>query len=293
MKQLVGSHVNQAGSRVSPESLRFDYTHPEALGPELLRAIENLVNQQVQAAIPVETCIRPLAEAKAEGVTALFGEKYGDEVRVVSVPGFSKELCGGCHVANTGAIGPFRILSDRALAAGVRRLEAVAGDAAWSVLQLEQDLLRALCQELKAPADQLPKRVAALKEDLKKAKEKKAPQGPSAESLLAELQASDGPLAWRHLPGLDANDLRSLSDAMRGPLPAVVLLTGGDAKTVPFLFLCHQDGPHKAGQLARDFGQKLGGGGGGRPDFAQGKGSQGQQLQKAVEELQKSLVANA
>lgn len=294
MKEVVGAHVNQAGSKVSSEGLRFDYTHPEALGPEVLRQIEDLVNGEILKAIPVGKKLTSLDQAKAEGVTALFGEKYGEEVRVVSVAGFSQELCGGCHVQNTGNIGPFRILSDRALAAGVRRIEAVAGEAAWNLLRREQDTLLSLSAEMKAPAEQLPERVAALKKELKDAKSRKVVAGPTPEALLPELQGATTPVAWKHLPDLDADALRSLSDGLKGAeLPEVVLLTGGDQKTVPFLFACRKGSTHRAGDLARAFGKLVGGGGGGRPDFAQGKGSKGQDLPGAFEELLKSFSANA
>lgn len=294
MKEVVGAHVNQAGSKVSAEGLRFDYTHPEALGPEVLRQIENLVNAEVLKATPVAQKLTSLDAAKAEGVTALFGEKYGNEVRVVSVPGFSQELCGGCHVQNTGQIGPFLIQSDRALAAGVRRIEALAGDRAWEDIRYGQDTLNVLSAEMKAPAEQLPSRVAALKKELKDAKSRKMVAGPTPDALLPELQAATTPVAWKHLPDLDADSLRSLSDALKGAeLPEVVLLTGGDKKTVPFLFVCQKGSSHRAGDLAREFGKLVGGGGGGRPDFAQGKGSKGQDLPGAFEELLKSFSASA
>jgi len=294
MKEVVGAHVNQAGSKVSPDGLRFDYTHPEALGAETIRRIEQLVNQEVLKSTPVEQRISSLAEAKEEGVTALFGEKYGDEVRVVSVPGFSTELCGGCHVNNTGNIGPFRILGDRALAAGVRRIEAVSGPAAWALIDTDRDQLSQMSAELKAPVAQLPARVHALKEELKEAKQRKVVAGPAADTLIAELQAVDGLVAWKHLPDLDSDSLRALSDSLKGAdLPEVVLLTGGDSKTVPFLFNCQKGSAHRAGDLAKAFGHLIRGGGGGRPDFAQGKGSDGTDLEGAVDQLQKSLSASA
>ena len=294
MKEVVGAHVNQAGSKVSAEGLRFDYTHPEALGPKVLRRIEDLVNAEILKATPVGKKLTSLDEAKAEGVTALFGEKYGTEVRVVSVPGFSSELCGGCHVQNTGQIGPFLIQSDRALAAGVRRIEALAGDRAWQDIRYSQDTLGVLSAEMKCPPEQLPGRVEALKKDLKDAKSRKVMAGPTPEVVLPELQAATTPVAWKHLPDLDADSLRSLSDALKGAeLPEVVLLTGGDKKTVPFLFVCQKGSSHRAGDLAKEFGKLVGGGGGGRPDFAQGKGSKGQDLPGAFEELLKSFSASA
>lgn len=294
MKSVVGAHVNQAGSKVSPEALRFDYTHPEALGAKTIRRIEELVNKEVLKATPVEQRISSLAQAKEDGVTALFGEKYGDEVRVVSVPGFSMELCGGCHVENTGNIGPFRILGDRALAAGVRRIEAVAGPEAWAHIYGDQAQLAQISADLKAPVSQLPARVLALKEELKEAKQRKVVAGPSPDILVAELQAATGLVAWKHLPDLDSDSLRDISDSLKGAdLPEIVLLTGGDAKSVPFLFNCQKGSSHRAGDLAKAFGELIRGGGGGRPDFAQGKGADGSDLEGAVDQFQKSLSANA
>jgi alanyl-tRNA synthetase len=293
LKEVLGAHVNQAGSKVAPESLRFDYTQPGAPSAEQLRRIEDLVNEQVLRAQPVGKRLCSLDAAKKEGVTALFGEKYGAEVRVVEVPGFSKELCGGTHVPNTGAIGAFRLLSDRALAAGVRRMEAVAGAVAIASFRADQERLNALEAELKAPADKLLERVQALKVQLKDARQKKAVAAPDAPALLLELAAA-GPFAWKHLPDLDTEALRNLADGLRGKAAQeILLLTGGNAEAVPFMILCKACGPHKAGDLAKAFGRFVGGGGGGRPDYAQGQGTQGGELEKAVAAFQQQLGSPA
>ena len=290
MKAVLGNHVNQAGSRVSPDNLRFDYTHPEALTPEQQRAIEDQVNQEIQKATPVQASLTTLQDAQAAGVTALFGEKYGEEVRVVEVPGYSAELCGGCHVSNTGAIGPFRLLTDRALAAGVRRIEAVCGPAAWQVFRQREEVLVALEKELKSPGDRLMDRVQGLKKQIKDLKSRKASAAAPQQDLLPALQAQDGALAWQHLPESDGGTLREVADGLKGQkVPGVVLLTGGSAKDVPYLFLCSKDCGHKAGDLAKAFGRLIGGGGGGRPDFAQGKGTQGEDLASTVSSFQESL----
>ncbi|TAH38743.1 MAG: alanine--tRNA ligase [Planctomycetota bacterium] len=296
LKQALGPQVNQAGSLVAPDRLRFDYTHGQAPAPEQLRQIEDLVNREVLAAKDVPRRMTSLEQAKAEGVVALFGEKYGSEVRVVEVPGFSKELCGGTHVRNTGAIGPFRILSDRALAAGVRRMEAVAGMAALHSFRQDQALLGQLSESLKAPAERLLERVAALKDELKQARSARRAAVPDAHGLIAELRSAGGALAWRRIEGLDAEGLRGLADQLRGraELPPIVLLAGGDAGSVPFVILCRQpQSGVRAGDLARRFGQMLGGGGGGRPDFAQGQGAAAEGLQAAVAELEQALPSPA
>jgi len=287
MKKLVGAHVNQAGSKVSAEGLRFDYTHPDSLSVETIAKLENLVLEQVLQAQEVGASESSLEEARAAGVTALFGEKYGEVVRVVRMGEFSAELCGGCHVRNTGQIGPFRIVSDRALAAGVRRLEAVAGHAAAQIAREEQQQLAAAAQSLKCPPQQVVERLQALKANLKQLKDQnkqlaKSGGGDTAslEQILAELQ-QEGMLAWGKPQGFAADTLRGLADQMKqkrqtdaAAVPPIVLLLGGSGDAgseLPFLFQCDPAAGWRAGDLARQFGKMLGGGGGGRPDFAQGK----------------------
>lgn len=292
LKEVLGSHVNQAGSSVGPDRLRFDYTQPEAASPEQLQQIEDLVLNQILRASPVSARVSSLEEAKASGVTALFGEKYGDEVRVIDVPGFSAELCGGTHVDNVGCIGGFRILSDRALAAGVRRIEAVAGHVATEIARNERALLQGLEKELKAPSDRLLERVQALKTQLKEAKQAKTVAAPDAASVGASLEG-DSTLGWAHLADLDAEALRVLSDDLRtmADLPEIVILTGGDPAKVPFVVLCQPNHGRNAGKLAKAFGKHVRGGGGGRPDFAQGQGSQGGALPVAIEAFRAELSA--
>lgn len=292
LKEVLGSHVNQAGSSVGPDRLRFDYTHPEAASPEQLQQIEDLVQQQIMRAISVDASISSLEEAKQRGVTALFGEKYGDKVRVIDVPGFSAELCGGTHVSNVGCIGGFRILSERALAAGVRRIEAVAGQVATDLVRRERSLLQELEKELKAPSDRLIERIQALKAQLKEAKQAKSVAAPDAESVRSKLEG-DSTLGWSHLDGLDAEALRVLSDQLRQApdLPEIVILTGGDEAKVPFVVLCQPKRGRNAGKLAKAFGKHVRGGGGGRPDFAQGQGSLGSALPEAIQTFRKELRA--
>lgn len=293
LKNVVGDHVNQAGSLVAPDRLRFDYTHPEALDTEQIEAIEDQVNRQTLASKQVEKRLSSLTQAKADGVIALFGEKYGDQVRVVEIPDYSMELCGGTHVGNTGAIGPLRILSERALAAGVRRMEAVAGQAALHKFRAEQKQIVDLEKLLKAPADRLAERIVALKEDLKKAKSAKKQQAPAAGAVAKQLreQSHDaaltaGSFGWLKLSGVDAAGLRAVSDGLgkEQQLPDLILLIGGDDRSVPFLFLNQpQTTGFKAGDLAKSFGKHVSGGGGGRPDFAQGQGKNGENLQQKVD----------
>jgi alanyl-tRNA synthetase len=311
MKHVVGEHVNQAGSKVSSEGLRFDYTHPEGLSQETLAQLEDLVLNHALLAEDVAASLSSLDEARASGVTALFGEKYGDVVRVVRMGEFSAELCGGCHVRNTGQIGPFRILSDRALAAGVRRIEAVAGHAAAAHARADQELLQTAGQELKCPPQQVPDRVLALKGQIKKLKDAqkqmaKSGGGASLSDLLSKLTQS-GQLQWSAPQGQSTDILRGMSDEMKqlrqkdgAAVPPAVLLCGGTGEPgteLPFLFQCDPKAGWKAGDLARAFGKLLGGGGGGRPDFAQGKASMPQDglqgLEKAIESFVSELASPA
>ncbi len=295
LREVLGGHVRQAGSLVAPDRLRFDYTHPEAPGREVLDRVEDRVNREILAARPVSWRLTSLEEARRDGVTALFGEKYGAQVRVVEVPGFSRELCGGTHVRNTGAIGPFCILSDRALAAGVRRIEAVAGERALAAWRRQRELLRRLEAQLKAPAERLEERIQALREELRQARSTRRETLPEAAELARELAGAPGPLAWRRLPGLDGEGLRRLADRLRGQeLPPVVLLVGGGPEALPFVLLCRQpEAGVRAGDLARSFGRELGGGGGGRPDFAQGQGTREEALAAAVAALERQLAPPA
>ncbi|MDA1261260.1 MAG: DHHA1 domain-containing protein, partial [Planctomycetota bacterium] len=189
-------------------------------------------------------------------------------------------------------VGAFRILAVLALAAGVRRMEAVAADAALASFRQDRERLIALETELKTPADRLLERVQALKEQLKEARSRKTAAVPDAASVAEELSGMDG-LAWKHFDGLDAEALCAVADGLKGkPLPGIVLLTAGDVDTVPFVFLCAPGAGARAGDLAKAFGKKVGGGGGGRPDFAQGKGSQGGELENAVEAFRVELAAS-
>jgi alanyl-tRNA synthetase len=297
LRKVLGSSVNQAGSHVSPERFRFDYTHPQAASGEELLKVERLVTEQILKAAPVSSRLSTLEEAKNAGVTALFGEKYGSEVRVVDIPDFSAELCGGTHVQNTGQIGPFRISSDRSLAAGVRRIEGVAGWEANAQLQLDRSRLQSLAASLKTTPDLIEERVAKLRIQLKEAKQGVASSAPSPNALARDLnsQAAGSPLGWARLLGLDAQSLRNLADGLQAELalPPVVLLMGGEGEQLPFIFLVQKDSGRHAGHLAKQFGSFVAGGGGGRPDFAQGKGSKGSGLEAGIAAISEALSSPA
>ncbi|HAH96225.1 MAG TPA: alanine--tRNA ligase, partial [Firmicutes bacterium] len=218
---MLGDHANQAGSLVAPDRLPFDFTHFEKVSAEQLRAIEQLVNEQISAAKAVETSETSYDEAVAQGATALFGEKYGDQVRTVRVPDFSHELCGGTHVRNTAQIQYFRILNESSIATGVRRIEAVAGQAAIKVAELERTALAKTAALLKADAEHVPDRVEALLADLAKAARdaKSAAQaraGAQAAELLENVQQINGVnLLVARMDGLSADLLREAVDRFK------------------------------------------------------------------------------
>jgi len=283
LKRVLGAHVNQQGSYVGPDRLRFDFSHPRGVEPEELERIEAIVNDEVAANAPVETTVEELAAAKARGVVALFGEKYGERVRVVDVGGRSIELCGGTHVRAAGDIGPFLILSERAIQAGVRRIEAITGPAAVAEIQRQRRLLRESARLLKAAPEELPERLRAVQEKLKEQKRREqASAGDEVarafEELKGELDATPGhPHGAYDRPELDGRALADLGDRLVSVAPdlGLVLFGRGEGR-VPFQVVCGGAARRrglKAGDLARALGARLKGGGGGRPDRAQGQGS--------------------
>ncbi len=280
LKTILGGHVNQAGSLVAPDRLRFDFTHPKRLTADEVRAIEDFVTERVLAAKPVSKSEMSLEEAKGCGAVMLFGERYGDRVRVLGA-GDSVELCGGTHVGNTGNIGAFKILSEASAAAGIRRIEAVCGPLAMQALREKETLLEEVARELKTPPAGLLERLKQLRGELKQAKDaKRSATSIDRNEARALLRAAlglgpDGLVGAAVLPGYPAEEIRALVDDLKKDTPdfAVVVLAPAE-ETVAFV-VAVQGAPAKrlkAGDVAKAIGPKLGGGGGGRPDFAQGQG---------------------
>ncbi len=279
LRQVLGEHVHQAGSYVDDERMRFDFTHFSAMSADEIRRVQDLVNQQIFAALPVTAAVMGIEEARQQGAMALFGEKYGDTVRVIDVLGFSRELCGGTHVDNTSSLGCFRILSESSVAAGVRRVESTTG---WGVLRLldeREATLSALAQSLKVTAyAELPARLAALVADTKKlqrelasARDKAA--GQQAEDLFKNPDTVGGFKVYTALlPKTDADALRKMCDMLRTNDPLAVGALVGEAEGRMQLAVCCGEkavaGGLKAGALAKDIAALAGGSGGGRPDFA-------------------------
>ena len=288
LKQVLGDHVNQAGSLVSADNLRFDFTHFEAMTSDQIRAVEDLVNEQILAAEPVITQVMGIDEAKASGAVALFGEKYGDVVRVVSVgegdEPFSRELCGGTHVKNTAEIGLFKIVSESSTGSNIRRIEAVTSTGAIAYLENRAALVETAAVSLKCRVEEVPARVAALQGELREVNQKlkKALTGGSSDAIASAIDnASDMggyQLVVAELSGLEAADLRNVWDTVRGKLSgacACVLATVTE-KGAPALIAAATDdaaaaGFH-AGNVIKQIAPLVDGRGGGKPTMAQAGG---------------------
>jgi len=286
LRQVLGAHVKQAGSLVAPDRLRFDFAHFSAVTREQWLEIETIVNARILENTTVTTEVKNTEEAIAAGAMALFGEKYGDKVRVVSVPGFSTELCGGTHVRATGDIGLFAITAESGVAAGVRRIEATTGAQSLRDFQAARDTLGAIAGALNAGPTQLAQRVAALQEevrrlgrDLQQAKTKAAFAGGSADEgatgAAESVQVAGVTLIARRVEGLDKDGLRALVDRHRDQIKSgvVVLAAPVDGKVLIVAGVT-PDLVKKipAGQVVKQLAPIVGGGGGGRPDFAEAGG---------------------
>jgi alanyl-tRNA synthetase len=283
LRQVLGTHVKQAGSLVAPDRLRFDFVHFAAVTREQQLDIEQIVNAQVLENTPVQTEVKSTQEAIAAGAMALFGEKYGDQVRVVSVPGFSQELCGGTHVRATGDIGLFAIVAEAGVAAGVRRIEAITGLEALRTFQQQRDELARAAAALNARPADLTARIAALQDEAKKlARELQQSRMKAAMSGGGGASGQDEPIAvagitlvTREVAGLDKDGLRALVDQQRDKIKSgvVVIASPSDGK-VAIVVGVTPDLTKRlpAGQIVKQLAPIVGGGGGGRPDFAEAGG---------------------
>jgi alanyl-tRNA synthetase len=281
LKNVLGAHVAQAGSEVSPERLRFDFTHGERLTSEQIAAIEDQVESVVRSATAVVPEIKPLQEARKAGFVAMFGEKYGDEVRTLRVGEFSKELCGGTHVANSGHIGAFRIVSDAAVSAGTRRIEAVTGPRAIAEGRAEHELLVEIARRLKTPVPELSERIDALVEESKRLRRElekatAADVGKLAGDLAAAVVERGGVRTVVFRTGAlqmkELQDLLTRSRQALEPFAGVVLAVGPEEVLVGCAVSKPLIDRLKAGDVVKQVVGVLGGGGGGRPELAQGKG---------------------
>jgi alanyl-tRNA synthetase len=305
LRRVLGGHVKQAGSLVSPDRLRFDFVHFAAMTREQIDAIETIVNEQVVRNVAVQTEVRSTEEAIAAGAMALFGEKYGDRVRVVSIPEFSVELCGGTHVRATGDIGAFIVVEESGVAAGVRRIEALTGMGAVSRIQEQRASLEGVVQALNTTPPHAADMVQRLQADAKRLarevdqlKMKLALSGSGRQAEAdAPLVVSGVKVATQRADGLEKTALRGLSDSLRDRLGSgvVVLASETDGKvTVVVSVTKDLTSRVQAGRIVRELAPIVGGGGGGRPDFAEAGGkdpSKIQDLLKAVPDVLQKLLA--
>ena len=280
LRQVLGPHVKQAGSLVAPDRLRFDFVHFAPLTREQLAQIERIVNEQIYRNAAVHTEERSTEEAIAAGATALFGEKYGDRVRVVSIPGFSMELCGGTHCRATGDIGLLTIVNEGGVAAGVRRIEAVTGEHAITRYQTDRETLREVLEALNAPTDRAVDTVQRLQSDIKRlAKEANALRisafTDSAKDAGETVDVSGVKLATRAISNVEKGALRSLADSMRDKMGSgVVVLAATEDGKVAIVVSVTKDLVSRvhAGQMIKQLAPVVGGSGGGRADFAEAGG---------------------
>jgi len=300
LRQVLGTHVKQAGSVVEPGRLRFDFTHYAAVDRAEIEEVERLMNDQILRNTEVSTKIMALDQAIATGAMALFGEKYGEEVRVVTVPGFSTELCGGTHVNRTGDIGVCKIVAEGSISSGVRRVEAITGEAALrqyqqanGALKRISELVRASEPELIEQVERLIETERSLEHQVKQLKEKLAQSASGA--LEAQARAVNGSkvLAAR-LEGMDRQQMRTLADSLRNKWKsAVVVLASVDDAGVSIVCAVTKDltGKVQAGKLAAALSQAVGGKGGGRPDMAEGGGKDVSALAGALERISTEVEA--
>ncbi|MGB9803005.1 alanine--tRNA ligase [Desulfofundulus sp.] len=293
LKEVLGPHVNQAGSLVEPDRLRFDFTHYAAVSGEELHRIEEMVNQAVLENLPVQTFVTSLEEARAMGAVALFGEKYGEQVRVVKMGDFSIELCGGTHVRSTAEIGLFKLISESSVGAGLRRVEAVTGTAALRYVRAREEQLARIASLVKATQAEVVHRVESLVNEVKELERES--EGLRArlaryevQSLLEQVKDLDGAkfLAAR-TSAPDMESLRAMVDLLRERLgSAVILLASPVGERVNLVAAVTKDllprGLH-AGKLIKEVASMLGGGGGGRPEMAQAGGRDASRLQEALQ----------
>jgi len=298
MKQVLGDHVSQKGSLVDAQRLRFDFSHLDTVSPEQLKEIELIVNEQIRANNEVSTEIMSPEQAQAEGATALFGEKYGDKVRVLTMGDFSKELCGGTHVSSTGDIGLFRITAETGIAAGVRRIEAVAGEAAilWSIeqsktLQKVAELMKTDGVHAFEKVEQLQKRVKGLEKEILKLNSRIA-SGTGNDLMSNVKRFGDHSLLVTRMDDIEPKALRDTVDQVKNKLQsgiAVIATTRGDKVSLIVGVTKDLIQQFNAGNIVNQIAENVGGRGGGRPDMAQAGGNQPENLDKALQKITSRL----
>ena len=295
LKTVLGSHVEQKGSLVTPTRLRFDFAHFQAMTAEEIAKVEEIVNKEIQAALPVETKVMPIEEAKKTGAMALFGEKYGEEVRVVSMGDFSVELCGGTHVANTSSIALFKIVSEAGVAAGVRRIEALTGNNVLAYYKEMEEKMAEAARALKTTPAEMLEKIAHLQKEVKDLQsENESLKSKMAQNSLGDVmskvtEVKGVKVLATAVDGVDMNGLRDLGDQLKEKLGegVVVLASAKDGKVS--LLAMATDGAMKkgahAGNLIKAAAAIVGGGGGGRPNMAQAGGKNPDAIPEAIAKI--------
>ena len=292
LKTVLGSHVEQKGSLVTPDRLRFDFAHFQAMTPEEIAETEALVNKEIQAALPVETNVMDIEEAKKSGAMALFGEKYDQKVRVVSMGDFSKELCGGTHVKNTSSIMLFKIVSEAGIAAGVRRIEALTGNGVIEYYKKQEAMLHEAAKALKAQPAEVAEKITHLQAEVKSLQSEneslksKLAQGSLGDIMNQIVDVKGVKLLAAKVEGVDMNGLRDLGDQLKEKIgEGVVVLAAVNGGKVNLLAMAtdaaQKAGAH-AGNLIKGVAAIVGGGGGGRPNMAQAGGKNPEKADEAV-----------
>ena len=293
LKQIVGKHVNQSGSYVDDERLRFDFAHFQALSEDEIKKLEELVNNKIMGVFEVGTNLMTLNEARESGAMALFDDKYGDKVRVVNVGEFSKELCGGTHVSNSGEIGFFKIISETGVAAGIRRIEALTGLNAMRYMEEKQNILKQACIALKCNEKDVIKKIYSQGTEIKE-KEKeilglknKLTSGIEEDILSSVREISGIKVIAYKLDGIDGDALRDLCDKMRNKVSSgVIVLLSDIGGKVNIVSMATKDVLEKGihcGKIIKEVATIVGGGGGGRPDMAQAGGKNPNNIKDAIE----------
>jgi alanyl-tRNA synthetase len=293
LKDVLGTHVNQAGSLVGPDRLRFDFSHFGQIQSDELEKIEEIVNEQIWKSIAVDISQKNINEAKAMGAMALFGEKYGSIVRVVQVGDFSLELCGGCHVPNTSVIGLFKIVSESGIGAGIRRIEAVTGEAAYSLMNSQLNILKEAAAKLKTNMKDVPQRIDVLQNEMKQLHRENESLATKlgnieAGSLVSKVKDINGvSVLVAKVQGTEMNNLRNMADDLKQKLGSGIVVLGspveGKVNLIAGVTKDLMEKGFHAGKIIKEVATRCGGGGGGRPDMAQAGGKDPEKLDAALE----------
>jgi alanyl-tRNA synthetase len=300
LEKTLGEHVHQAGSYVGPDRLRFDFTHFKKLRPEEIRELQRKVNSRILHNIPVQAKKKHYIEAVREGAKALFGEKYGDEVRVVSMGDLSQELCGGTHVGRTGDIGLFIILNESSVASGVRRIEAVTGTAALRIMEKRQELFGELHKRLKAEDEEIPARIDSMQRSIRDLEKENTELRSRLLSqdigryFRNEKRYGDVPLYVNRVRVENMDQFKGLGDKVREKMRSGIAVFGSVINATPQVLCVVSDDlvkrGIKAGNIVRGLGRALGGGGGGKPHMATAGGRDPEKLDRVLDNIESILT---